>query len=84
MTSLEQIMTGIIIAVISTIIGKIWGEGGKVSKSQCIERQTSCTNNMCTALESIKENQREMKEDVRIIKDQLFDLYGKKFGTNLG
>lgn len=42
MTSLEHVLAGILIAVISTLLGFVIGMKGKVAIADCAERRASC------------------------------------------
>ncbi len=77
MGTIETIFAGVMISVISLFIGKMWGEKSKVSDDMCKERQGGCFTAVCVELTSIKESQKEMKEDMKEIKRQLFSMQGK-------
>lgn len=81
MITLDHVLSGIIIAIVSLGLGKIWGDVGKVSFKQCQAFRDGCTGTNDTCLEAIKENQREMKEDIREIKSHLLEIYGDKLNN---
>lgn len=65
----EAIVGGILLSALSTSIGIAMGKDGKLSKEDfqriCAERQNACTQNMCAELRHIKEEQNEMKSDIK-------------------
>jgi hypothetical protein len=77
MGTLESVFAGVMIAIISLFIGKMWGEKSKVSDGVCKERQEGCFTAVCVELQSIKDSQKEMKDDMKEIKRQFFSMQGK-------
>jgi hypothetical protein len=69
LTDLEKVLSGSVIASISALGGFLLGGRNKISKEDfqriCNERQSACTHNMCIELKHIKEEQSEMKKDVK-------------------
>lgn len=49
-----QVMGGLIIAIVSGILGKSLGGYNKVSKDQCGERRQACSKLIITKLDSIE------------------------------
>lgn len=73
MTPVESILSGIIIALVALIFGKLWGEKGKLTEEQCLQRQKSCSTVFCHDLTMIKDDQREMKDDIKEIKKYIMN-----------
>jgi len=65
MTLFEGISIGIIVALFSGILGILIGGAGKVSKETCNNKRNSCNTIVCNELKHIKEEQKEMKLDIK-------------------
>lgn len=65
----EAVVGGVLLSALSTSIGLAIGKGSKLSKEDfhriCTERQSACTQNMCSELKHIKEEQNEMRSDIK-------------------
>lgn len=65
----EALVVGVLLSALSTSIGLAIGKSGKLSKEDfqqiCTERQNACAQNMCSELKHIKEEQNEMKKDIK-------------------
>lgn len=74
----ETTIGGIIVALFGALIGMIFGNRGKVSKDEfdkiCKERQTSCTQHICSEIQHVRESQKEMKEDQKEVKSGINDI----------
>lgn len=55
MSTLEQILVGIIIAIVGSLAGVIFGSKGKVDCQTCIERRAACVNLINEKFESMRE-----------------------------
>lgn len=73
MSIAETILGGIIVALVAMILGKLWGEKGKLTEEQCEARRAACATPFCHDLEMIKAAQKEMKEDIKEIKKYIMD-----------
>lgn len=65
----EAIVYGVLLSALSTVSGIALGGRNKISKEDfqriCVERQASCTASMYLELKHIKEEQTEMRSDVK-------------------
>jgi hypothetical protein len=65
----EAIVGGVLLSALSTVTGIALGGRNKLSKEDfqriCSERQSACTHNMCIELKHIKDEQAEMKRDIK-------------------
>ena len=64
MSTIEQILSGIIIALISGIIGKIIGSYGKVPYSYCKDHQGACQQLLLEKLTNMEKQLRSLTEIV--------------------
>lgn len=69
MTPIEYILSGIAVALFAGLLGYIVGDKNKISGKKfdniCKERQASCSTHICSELEHIKEDQKDMKKDIK-------------------
>ena len=63
----EDIIKGIILAIIGTLIGIAVGGRNKMSRLECRERQQSCTLHVCSEIGHLREEQKEIKTDIKDI-----------------
>ena len=65
LTVSETVLGSLIVVFVSGVAGRFLGGKGRVSENECEERRDACSSKMCIILEQIKNEQGEMKKDIK-------------------
>lgn len=61
----ETVLGGIVVAVTGMLVGRVLNGKNKVTDDQCKERHEACITNVCIKLDHLKEEQAEMRNDIK-------------------
>ena len=64
MTTIEVILGGMVVSIVSGVIGKSVGDKGKVSESVCEDHRDSCSTLLCTKIDGLSKRIDELKKAV--------------------
>ena len=71
MTPLETVLGGVVIALLSSLIGGRIGANGKMTSKHCEEKQTACSK---LILEKIKNIEQKLDNLTKLINNKIFGI----------